>query len=64
MANISRTMVAAEVRKPDGLTFYTSTDCANALKSITPDIDIIPVVGTFYCTEADFLSVAKMKHTK
>lgn len=63
MANISRTMKAVEVKKPDGSMLYTTTDCANAMKIISPDIEISDVSGTFNCTEAEFLSLAKLKKT-
>lgn len=63
MVKISRTMEAVEIKKTDGSTLYTTPDCANAMKSISPDIEINPVIGTFYCTEAEFLSLAKLKQT-
>lgn len=61
MAKISRTMSAVEIKKPGGSTFYTTLDCGNAMKSINHDIEITPLIGTFYCTEAEFLSIAKLK---
>lgn len=63
MSNISRTMTAVEIKKPDGSTFYTTPECANAMKSISSDIETTPITGTFYCTEAEFLSLAKLKQT-
>lgn len=63
MVKISRTMSAVEIKKPDGSTIYTTPDCANAMKSISPDIELTSVTGTFYCTEAEFLSLAKLKQT-
>lgn len=63
MVKISRTMKAAEIKKPDGSTIYTTPDCANAMKSISPDIEITTITGTFYCSEAEFLSLAKLKQT-
>lgn len=61
MVQISRTMSAVEIKKPDGSTFYTSSECSNVMKSINPDIEITPITGTFCCTEVEFLSVAKLK---
>lgn len=63
MEKISRSMRAVEIKKPDGSTFYTTSDCANAMKIISPAIEITPITGTFYCTEAEFLSMAKLKQT-
>lgn len=61
MTKISRTMSVAEIKKPDGSTFYTTFDCGNAMKRISPDIEITPINGIFSCTEAEFLSIAKLK---
>lgn len=63
MGKISRTMKAAEITNPDGSRFYTTPDFANAMKKMCPDIKINTVIGTFYCTEVDFLSLAKLKQT-
>lgn len=63
MGKVSRRMKAVEIKKSDGSTLYTTLDCANAMKSISPDIEINPVIGTFYCSEAEFLSLAKVKQT-
>ncbi len=63
MAKITRTMCAVEITNPDGTRFYTTTDFANVLKNMSPDIEINTVTGTFYCTEVDFLSRAKLKQT-
>lgn len=54
-------MSVAEIKKPDGSTFYTTLDCGNAMKRISPDIEITPINGIFSCTEAEFLSIAKLK---
>lgn len=61
MGKISRTMNAVEIKKPDGTTIYTSSDCAHAMKSLNPDLEMTPVTGTFSCTEAEFLSLAKLR---
>lgn len=63
MVKINRTMNAVEIQKPDGSTIYTTPDCANAMKIINPDMELTSVTGTFYCTEAEFLSLAKLKQT-
>lgn len=63
MAKINRLMNAVEIKKPDGSTIYTTPDCANAMKIINPDMELTTVTGTFYCTEAEFLSLAKLKQT-
>lgn len=63
MVKISRTMSAVEIKKPDGSVFYTTPDCGNVMKAINPDIGMTAITGTFYCTEAEFLSLAKLKQT-
>lgn len=63
MGKISRTMSAVEITNPDGSRFYTTSDFANALKNMCPDIKFNTVTGTFYCAEVDFLSIAKLKKT-
>lgn len=63
MGKISRTMNAVEITNPDGSRFYTTSDFAKVLENMSPDIKINTVSGTFYCTEVDFLSIAKLKQT-